>query len=312
MIKDEQLKRARKLKVGIGDSVTKAERGAPLDGAPKPHKMIPASGGLQVAADIYGTEGPLVILQHGGGQTRHAWKGAGQKLAEAGYLAVSLDARGHGDSDWAPDGDYSNDALVEDLVTVVDSFEQSPILVGASMGGGTSLTAVGEGRVNAAALVLVDTAPRIEAGGVRKIRDFMGQAPDGFSSLEEVADAIANYQPHRTRPRTLDGLAKNVRLWPDGRYRWHWDPEFMRRKRSLKDRVPRQEEAARNVDCPSLLVRGGLSDVLSEEGAQAYLELVPHSEYANVGEAAHMVAGDRNDIFVTAVLDFLGKIAAPN
>ena len=140
----------------------------------------------------------------------------------------------------------------------------------------------------------------------------MGQAPDGFSSLEEVADAIANYQPHRTRPRTLDGLAKNVRLWPDGRYRWHWDPEFMRRKRSLKDRVPRQEEAARNVDYPSLLVRGGLSDVLSEEGAQAYLELVPHSEYANVGEAAHMVAGDRNDIFVTAVLDFLGKIAAPN
>ena len=62
--------------------------------------MIPASGGLQVAADIYGTKGPLVVLQHGGGQTRHAWKGAGQKLAEAGYLAVSLDARGHGDSDW--------------------------------------------------------------------------------------------------------------------------------------------------------------------------------------------------------------------
>ena len=177
--------------------------------------MIPASDGVHVAADIYGETGPLVILQHGGGQTRHAWKGAGQKLAEAGYQAVSLDARGHGDSDWAPDGDYSNQALVEDLVAVVENLGQAPILVGASMGGGTSLTAVGEERVDAEALVLVDTAPRIEAVGVRKIRDFMGQAPDGFSSLEEVAEAISNYQPHRKRPRSLDGLAKNVRLWPD-------------------------------------------------------------------------------------------------
>tara|TARA_B110000263_G_scaffold249297_1_gene266477 strand:- start:509 stop:1333 length:825 start_codon:yes stop_codon:yes gene_type:complete len=271
--------------------------------------MIPATDGVHVAADIYGDSGPLVILQHGGGQTRHAWKSAGQMLADAGYQAVSLDARGHGDSEWAPNGDYSNDVLVDDLVAVTEHFGQNPILVGASMGGGTSLTAVGEGRVDATALVLVDTAPRIEISGVRKIRDFMGQAPDGFSSLDEVAEAIANYQPHRKRPRTLDGLAKNVRLWPDGRYRWHWDPEFMQRKRSIADRIPRQEEAARNVRCPSLLVRGGLSDVLSEEGANAYIELVPHSEYANVGDAAHMVAGDRNDIFVTAVLTFLSNVA---
>jgi len=289
--------------------VAKGERGARLEGAPEPHKMIPATDGVHVAADIYGDSGPLVILQHGGGQTRHAWKSAGQMLADAGYQAVSLDARGHGDSEWAPNGDYSNDVLVDDLVAVTEHFGQKPILVGASMGGGTSLTAVGEGRVDATALVLVDTAPRIEISGVRKIRDFMGQAPDGFSSLDEVAEAIANYQPHRKRPRTLDGLAKNVRLWPDGRYRWHWDPEFMQRKRSIADRIPRQEEAARNVRCPSLLVRGGLSDVLSEEGANAYIELVPHSEYANVGDAAHMVAGDRNDIFVTAVLTFLSNVA---
>ena len=289
--------------------MVQGERGARLEGAPEPHKMIPATDGVHVAADIYGDSGPLVILQHGGGQTRHAWKSAGQMLAEAGYQAVSLDARGHGDSEWAPNGDYSNDVLVDDLVAVTEHFGQKPILVGASMGGGTSLTAVGEGRVDATALVLVDTAPRIEISGVRKIRDFMGQAPDGFSSLDEVAEAIANYQPHRKRPRTLDGLAKNVRLWPDGRYRWHWDPEFMQRKRSIADRIPRQEEAARNVRCPSLLVRGGLSDVLSEEGANAYIELVPHSEYANVGDAAHMVAGDRNDIFVTAVLTFLSNVA---
>ena len=289
--------------------MAQGKRGARLEGTPEPHKMIPVGGGVSVAADIYGDRGPLVILQHGGSQTRHAWKSAGQHLADAGYQAVSLDARGHGDSEWAPDGNYSNDVLVDDLVAVVEHFGQQPILVGASMGGGTSLTAVGEGRVDALALVLVDTAPRIEAAGVRKIRDFMRQAPEGFSTLDEVAEAIANYQPHRKRPRTLDGLAKNVRLWPDGRYRWHWDPEFMQRKRSLSDRIPRQEDAAKNVHCASLLVRGGLSDVLSEDGAQAYLKLVPHAHYSNVGEAAHMVAGDRNDIFVAAVLEFLSEVA---
>lgn len=284
------------------------ERGTRLAGTPDPDVMIEASDGVRVAADEYGAAGPLVFLQHGGGQTRHAWKSAGQALADAGYRAVSLDARGHGDSDWAPDGDYSTEALVADLVATVGHYGESPVLVGASMGGGTSLTATGEDAVSARALILVDTAPRVEAGGIMKIREFMNQAPDGFASLEEVAAAIGNYQPHRTRPRSLDGLAKNVRLWADGRYRWHWDPAFMQRKRPLQDRVMRQEAAAVRVaelGLPALLVRGGMSDVLSEEGARAFLQQVPQAQYANVGDAAHMVAGDRNDIFVTAVTDFL-------
>ncbi|MFT7597484.1 MAG: pimeloyl-ACP methyl ester carboxylesterase [Acidimicrobiales bacterium] len=286
-------------------------RGQRLPGTPDPDLMIPGSDGVEIAADVFSESGPLVLLQHGGGQTRHAWKGAGEELAAAGYRAVSIDARGHGDSGWAPEGDYTTEALVSDLVAVVEYFGEEPILVGASMGGGTSLTAVGESSLMATALVLVDTAPRIEAGGVKKIREFMSQAPDGFESLEEVADAIANYQPHRERPRKLDGLAKNVRLWPDGRYRWHWDPAFMQRPRALADRIPRSEAAAANLTLPTLLVRGGMSDVLSEEGAQAFLDQVPHAKYANVGGAAHMVAGDRNDVFIASVLEFLSTVARP-
>ena len=151
-------------------------------------------------------------------------------------------------------------------------------------------------------------APALDGGSTRWRRRCAHSEGAHGRSLEDVAAAIGNYQPHRDRPRNLDGLAKNVRLWPDGRYRWHWDPQFMARKRVLADRIPRQEAAARNVKCPSLLVRGGLSDVLSEEGAQAYLDLVPHSKYTNVGQAAHMVAGDRNDIFVSSVLDFLSEL----
>ena len=283
--------------------------GQRLPGTPDPMHRWPGHGGVTLAGDSWGDpDGPLVLLQHGGGQTRHAWKGAGEALGAAGYYAVAFDARGHGDSDWAPDGVYGQDVMVEDLEQVIVALGgRRPVLVGASMGGGTSLLAVGEDHVDATALVLVDIAPRIDLGGVKRIQDFMGQKPEGFENLDEVADAIASYQPHRQRPRNLDGLAKNVRLGEDGRYHWHWDPLFRAPQRNLKQRQLRLEACARNLTLPTLLVRGGLSDILSEEGAQSFLEMCPHSEYVNVTGAAHMVAGDRNDVFAGAVIEFLSR-----
>ncbi|MEM7340647.1 MAG: alpha/beta hydrolase [Actinomycetota bacterium] len=292
--------------------------GARLPGAPEPDRYwTGADGTIGIAGDEFGpADGPLVILQHGGGQTRHAWRGAGQTLGEAGYRAVALDARGHGDSDWAPDGDYERTTMVDDLVAVVDQLgDPHPILVGASMGGNTSLAAAGEGRVAARALVMVDIAPRIRSDGTRRIGQFMSQKPNGFDSLEEVSDAIANYQPHRPRPRNLDGLAKNIRLGDDGKYYWHWDPAFRKRPQlngdDLRERTRRLEQAAANLAMPTLLVRGGLSDVLDEAGAQAFLDIVTHAEYVSITDAAHMVAGDRNDIFATSVIEFLGRVAPP-
>jgi pimeloyl-ACP methyl ester carboxylesterase len=269
----------------------------------------PGFGGVTLAGDSWGDpDGPLVVLQHGGGQTRHAWKGAGESLGAAGYHAVAFDARGHGDSDWAPDGVYGQDAMVEDLRSLIEALGgRRPVLVGASMGGGTSLVAVGEDRVDATALVLVDIAPRIDPAGVQKINAFMTQRPEGFDSLDEVADAIAGYQPHRTRPTNLDGLAKNVRLGDDGKYHWHWDPKFRTGNRNLEQRTDRLEACAAHLDLPALLVRGGLSDILTEEGAQSFLALCPHSEYVNVTGAGHMVAGDRNDVFAGAVIEFLAR-----
>jgi pimeloyl-ACP methyl ester carboxylesterase len=265
--------------------------------------------GIRLAGDAWGDpDGPLVVLQHGGGQTRHAWGGAGKILGAAGYHAISFDARGHGDSEWASDGAYGQDVMVQDLACVIAAIGKSrPVLVGASMGGGTSLVAVGEQHVEASALILVDIAPCIEPEGVGKIQAFMAQKPDGFASLEEVAEAISNYQPQRVRPKNLDGLVKNVRLGADGKYRWHWDPRFRAGARDLERRQQRLEACARRLALPTLLVRGGLSDVLSEKGAQEFLALCPHSEYVNVTNAGHMVAGDRNDIFGTSVIAFLGR-----
>jgi len=286
-----------------------------LPGTPEPMTMLSGLDGLGVAADYWGRKGdPLVVLLHGGGQTRHAWKGTGEVIAKSGYRTVSLDARGHGDSGWAKDGAYGQDVMVDDLVAVLNDLDDPrPVLVGASMGGGVSLCAVGEGHVDAQALVLVDMAPQIESEGAQRILDFMAQKPEGFDSLEEVAEAIASYQPHRTRPQALNGLKKNVRLDESDRLRWHWDPAWLGDKGvgEIGSRLDRLQIAAENLsemNIPTLLVRGGLSDVLSEVGAQAFLETCPHAEYVNVTEAAHMVAGDRNDLFTSAVADFLDNL----
>ncbi|MEM7407949.1 MAG: alpha/beta hydrolase [Pseudomonadota bacterium] len=287
--------------------------GERLPGTPIPQHVWTGAGGVRIAGDTWGVPGnQLVVLQHGGGQTRHAWKGAGETLGEAGYHVVAFDARGHSDSDWAPEEHYGVEYMVQDLIAVVAALGSArPILVGASMGGGTSLVAVGEKHLEAAALVLVDMAPRLEPEGTAKIHAFMSQKPDGFDSLEEVAAAISNYQPHRKRPRTLDGLAKNVRLGADGKYHWHWDP-VRRNNRGMAQYRARLGAAADHLDLPTLLVRGGLSDVLSEEGAQSFLKQCPHAEYVNVQNAAHMVAGDRNDIFATSVIEFLQRTVPVN
>ena len=290
-------------------SAAPANAGARLPGTPEPMHVWQGWEGMRIAGDSWGNpNGPLVVLQHGGGQTRHAWKRLGQTLGAAGYHAVSFDARGHGDSDWAGSGVYGQDAMVEDLKAVLAQLGgRRPVLVGASMGGGTSLVAIGEDHVDATALVLVDIAPRIEPEGVAKIKAFMNQKPEGFESLQEVADAIASYQPHRQAPDSLAGLAKNVRLGADGRYHWHWDPRFRNISRELGVREQRLQACARRLTLPTLLVRGGLSDVLTEAGAQDFLRLCPHAEYVNVTGAAHMVAGDRNDSFGDVVVEFLSR-----
>jgi non-heme chloroperoxidase len=266
-------------------------------------------GGLALAADAWGEpEAPPVVLLHGGGQTRHAWGDTAAALAREGWYALALDLRGHGESAWDPDGDYQADAFVADVLAVVESLGRKPALVGASLGGISALLAEGEAPTSiCSALVLVDIAPRIERDGALRIIDFMLGRPEGFASLEEAAAAVAGYLPHRRRPRDLAGLQKNLRLGDDGRWRWHWDPAFLRgESRARPGQDPeRLRRAARALRVPTLLVRGRLSDLLSEEGAREFLALAPRARFVDVSEAGHMVAGDRNDLFTDAVVSFL-------
>jgi pimeloyl-ACP methyl ester carboxylesterase len=148
----------------------------------------------------------------------------------------------------------------------------------------------------------------MEQEGVMRVISFMHSGLDGFASLDEAADAIAAYLPHRPRPRDASGLAKNLRQGPDGRWRWHWDPRFVRRERGDPSFAhARLTAAARALTIPTLIVRGRMSDVLSEDGVRELLALVPHAEYADVAGAAHMVAGDDNDAFTAAIDGFLSR-----
>ena len=277
--------------------------------------------GVDLAADAYGpADGPPVLFFHGGGQTRHAWGGTARLLGDKGWRATTVDLRGHGDSEWSPDGTYDVDAFAADVRAAARAQSAPPVLIGASLGGISSLVAIGEDAPRpgqgplAAGLVLVDIAPRVETAGVERIAAFMLGHLDGFASLEEVADAVAAYNPHRPRPTDLSGLRKNVRLREDGRWYWHWDPNFLLggadEPRSYRNEQ-RLERAARTLTIPTLIVRGKSSDMLTEDGVRQLQALVPHAVAVDVSGAGHMVAGDRNDAFNDAVVSFLDGIARP-
>ena len=283
-----------------------------LPGTPDPDFTVTGSNNNQIAIDTWGeATDPSVILMHGGGQTRHAWKGTGQKLADANFYAISIDLRGHGDSDWVgSEVGYTEAELAADLVCVIKELKlNKPVLVGASLGGMAALTAIGYEMTEAGALVLVDIVPGFTKTGAARVLQFMAMGAKGFDSLDEIKAIVKTYQSHRKSSHKSDGLSKNVRQGDDGRYYWHWDPAFL--KRSTDDFLQVQDalkDCAKNINVPTLLVRGGLSDLLTDEGAQEFLKSCPQAEYTNVTDAAHMVAGDRNDIFTESVISFLKKL----
>ncbi|KAJ3338114.1 hypothetical protein HDU93_009985 [Gonapodya sp. JEL0774] len=273
--------------------------------------------GVRLAADTYGDpSNPCVLFLHGGGQTRHSWGSTANHLARLGFYAVSMDLRGHGDSEWDPKSDYSMTAFEVDVLNVTSELN-GPIVVGASMGGSAAIWSAKN--ANMTGIVLVDISIHNEPEGISRIVGFMTNRTE-FESLQDAADYVAAYLPHRPRPKDNSGLSKNLRLQANGKYRWHWDPAFMTssgRGRSVQeptsdadntdtgDRLVGLVERAKGIKCPCLLVRGKMSDVVSENSVKQFLELVPHAQFVDVQGASHMVAGDKNDAFTAAVLQFV-------
>lgn len=249
---------------------------------------------------------PSILMLHGGGQNRFSWKKTGQILATRGFHVVALDSRGHGDSDRSPDAKYTVEALCADTLRVLDQIGRPVVLIGASMGGLTGILAAREaGPERVQRLVLVDVVPRYEKDGSARIRDFMFSHVHGFDSLEQAAEAVAAYLPHRTKPRSPEGLKKNLRH-RNGRWFWHWDPAFLTKPQEDPFvRVELLEKAAIELTIPILLIRGKLSDVVSEEAVADFLAKVPNAELAELAGAGHTAAGDDNDAFSDVVVHFV-------
>lgn len=262
----------------------------------------------KLALDRLGAENaPAVVLLHGGGQTRHSWSGAAERLAMAGYRVINFDARGHGESAWASDGCYTLDRRADDLRAVLGDV-RNYALIGASLGGATAIHAVAQG-LRPRALVLVDVVPNAEQAGIDRIRRFMLSAPDGFASIEEAAEAVAAYNPDRPRPRDPEGLRRNLRLRDDGRLHWHWDPAILDDDRGAMRNVL-AASSRKLVDIAglkTLLVRGMRSDVVSDATVAAFRQILPSFDVLDVERAGHMVAGDRNDAFNAGVCAYLEK-----
>ena len=278
------------------------------------NRVFKVSEEREIIASEWGDNlNPLVIMLHGGGQTRHSWKGVAAKIANLGFHVIAHDLRGHGESFWDSDGDYTFDAHRDDLVKIIQKLGKKANLVGASLGGMISLSLAGheEESKHCSGLIMVDIGMRPNDQGSDRIVEFMRSGAKGFASVEEAADAVSGYLPHRERPKDISGLKKNLRLKEDGRYYWHWDPLFLTDRTGMgevrEERFKQLENSAKRIAVPTLLVQGALSDILTNKEKEEFLNAVPHAKFAEIQQATHMVVGDKNDIFAEAIVDFLSE-----
>jgi pimeloyl-ACP methyl ester carboxylesterase len=272
------------------------------------------AGDIVLAADAFGrADDPCVVLLPGGGQTRYSWRRSAELFARSGYYVLSFDLRGHGESGWAANGDYSIDAFADDVVCISRQAPAGAVLVGASIGGIAALVAAGESREPLArGLILIDVVPRMSDEGLDRIRAFMSAGAGGFASPEEAAALIRAYLPHRP-PRSALALRSSLRAGHGGRLYWHWDPAFHAgsKQRAEAGMLRRMERATSGVDVPVMLVCGERSEVVDEQAIAHLLQLLPRAKSVRVAGAGHMVAGDRNDSFAAAVLNFLAELPHP-
>lgn len=267
--------------------------------------------GIKLAASAYGpVDGSPVLMLGGMGQTRHGWARAAERLGEQGFRAISLDLRGHGESEWSDDGGYGYARTAGDLLAVIDALGRAAILVGASLGGKIALVAAGQGGpAKVRALVMVDTVPRTNPTGVADVTQVLRAPADGFASPDAAAAELARIRNRPVQPGAGERLRRNMRVDATGRWHWHWDPAWMDRDQGIGIVAATEylESHAAGLTVPVLLTRGELSQVVTDQGLDAFRAIVPQLEIETIAGAGHMIVGDRNDAFADAVSAFLAR-----
>lgn len=263
---------------------------------------------MELAGIAYGDPAaPPVLFFHGGGQSRNAWAGSARRVADAGYYGISFDLRGHGDSDWASDGDYLLDAFGRDVEQLLTQFDRPVTLVGASRGGQAALVGGSRHPERVHLIMLADVSPDMRDDGVEGIRAFFAEGEAGFDTLNQAADSLAF---HLGQPRMADAskLVRSMRQDDAGRWHWRWDPATGRREflHPVSENQSLLAAAARATS-PIVLVRAELSHLLTDAGVDHFKALAPQLEVMTALGVGHMFTADRNDDFAAQLLDQLAK-----
>ncbi len=265
-------------------------------------------GGLNFHYLDWGAAGkPPFVLLHGGAQTAHSWDDFAP-VVRTDYHVYALDQRGHGDSDWAPDGDYHRTTHCKDVAAFVSTLDMGPhLLVGLSMGGINSITYTAWYPERVRALMIVDVGPEIETKGRENIQDFVSGI-DELDSFEAFVERAHTFNPRRSLDNLRQRLSHNLKQQPNGKWTWKFDQT--RRRDGAQSGLNPDElwEDVRKIQCPTLIVRGGESDILSPQAAERLQAAIPNSRLSVVSGAGHSVMGDNPDGFAQAVQEFLGTL----
>jgi pimeloyl-ACP methyl ester carboxylesterase len=253
----------------------------------------------------WGTTGkPPFVCLHGGAQTAHSWDDFAPVM-RGDYHVYALDQRGHGDSDWAADGDYGRQTQCEDVAAFVSALGLSPfILAGLSMGGINAITYTARYPENVRALIIVDVGPEIEARGRENIQNFISQI-DELDSFEAFVERAHRFNPRRSLENLRQRLSHNLKQLPNGKWTWKFDQK--RLGTGVRSGIGPEGlwDDVRKIRCPTLIVRGGESDILAPEAAERMRAAIPNCRIAVVPGAGHSVMGDNPAGFAAAVREFL-------
>ncbi len=250
----------------------------------------------------WGGAGPPLLLLHGGAQTAHSWDEVAPGLAQDHHV-FALDQRGHGDTAWAAGGRYRRDDFVADVVAFLDERRWSgATLIALSLGGLNAIATAASHPARVRGLVVVDVVPTIAPAGGQAIRAQL--AVRDFASFEEAVERAMAFNRHRTRANIEERLRHALRPLGDGRWTYKFDPAI---GSGLESDFERLWEQVRGIRCPTLLVRGAESAILTADGAARFTRELPGAELAEVPAAGHSVMGDNPAGFLAAVRPFLAR-----
>ena len=257
------------------------------------------------------TDKPNMLLLHGFAQTCHSWDFVALAFSDRFHVVV-LDQRGHGDSDWAPDGDYSPETQQKDIHAFVQTMGLTDLVImGLSMGGRNAFTYAASHGDDVRALVIVDAGPENMRSGSQNIRQFV-QQDDELDSVDAFVQRFLKYNPRRDAVQVRGSMVHNLKQLPSGKWTWKYDRLLRgpgRRMQEDPDAAGRLWSYLEGLACPTLVVRGAESDIMAMETAGAMHERIPNGRLATVAKAGHLVMGDNPAGFEQAVTDFLNSFA---